>query len=244
MSSDLERIAAALKHVPESRHSYFQLKYFVIGKEVTTQAQMWQCLRELQSRKQTIDGLTLSIEETKDQLELIEIDHAKDIHNLCHGGFNCHNYPEELREREKVIKHRQHERKRQQLQNSLVQLEDSLKFAWQEAMFFLQLFEAIRKVEPLKDYDDLDAQKEYWNERISQQINLKMLLQQPLDTELVQTALSLHENAPIRLQMQNTLDHIQGQMKQLKDQYMHQLGTKESNGESKSHESRQKLPAR
>ena len=238
MSSDLElhhRIKKALEKVPENRHSFFQLKYFVIGKEVTTQAQMWQCLRELQSRKNTIDAITLSIEETKDQLELCEIDHAKELHRLDPHFFDANQLPETLKEREKIIKCKQHERKKQSLYASLKQLEENLKFAWDEARFFVQMFEAINKIEPLKDYDDIDAQKEYWNERIAQQINLKMLLQQPLDIELVQTALALHDNAPIRLQMQNTLQHIQGQMKQLKDQYLTSI--KENNDESQGDKS-------
>lgn len=222
-----QKMQEVLKQAPENRHSYFQMKYFVIGKEPTTQAQMWQCLRELQSRKATIDGLKLSIEELKDQIELSEIDHAREIHRIVHPNFSIDSLPESVIEREKIIKNRQFERKKQQLHLSLVQLEDNLKFAWQEAKFFLQMFEAINKIEPLKDYDDLDSQKEYWNERIAQQINMKLLLQQPLDTELVQTALSLHEDAPIRLQTQHTLDHIQGQMNQLKEKYLHQLSTKE-----------------
>ena len=248
MNTDNElylKMEEVLKHSPENRHSYFQMKYFVIGKEVTTQAQMWQCLRELQSRKATIDGLSLSIEETKDQIELQEIEQAKELHRLDHPNFNLDiGLPEALKEREKIIKCRQYERKRQQLQLSLVQLQETLKFAWQEAKFFLQMFEAIRRVEPLKDYDDLDAQKEYWNERIAQQINLKLLLQQPLDTELVNTALSLHEDAPIRLQTQKTLDHIEGQMNQLKEQYLLKAGTKELHGETQNNEPRQKLPTR
>lgn len=230
-----EKMEEVLKYVPESRHSYFQMKYFVIGKEPTTQAQMWQCLRELQSRKATIDGLTLSIEETKDQIELQDIEHAKELHVHCVSFFNLHSgLPQELKDREKAIKCRQNERKKQQLQLSLAQLEDNLKFAWQEAKFFLQMFEAIRRTEPLKSYDDLDAQKEYWNERIAQQINLKLLLQQPLDTELVNTALALHEDAPIRVQTHKTLDHIRGQMDQLKEQYLQKIGAKENDGKTQN----------
>lgn len=225
-----EKMEEVLKQAPESRHSYFQMKYFVIGKEPTTQAQMWQCLRELQSRKATIDSLNLSIAETKDQIELQDIEQAKEFYNLDSNAMTI--FLKDLGEREKVIRGRQYERKKHQLQLSLTQLEESLRFAWQEANFFLQMFEAIRRVEPLKNYDDLAAQEEYWNERIGQQINLKLLLQQPLDTELVNTALSLHENAPIRVQTQKTLDHIREQMNQLKEQYLQKIGTKENNGET------------
>lgn len=230
-----QNMEEVLKHSPENRHSYFQMKYFVIGKEVTTQAQMWQCLRELQSRKATIDSLSLSIEETKDQIELQEIELTKELYRLEHAldlGL-----PEALKEREKIIRCRQSERKKQQLQISLETLEENMRFAWQEAKFFLQMFKSISRIVPLKDYDDLEAQKEYWNERVSQQINLKLLLQQPLDIELVNTALALHEDAPIRLQTEKTLENIKGQMNQLKDQYLQKVGTKEACGEKKNNES-------
>lgn len=247
MSSEHElyqKMEEVLKQSPENRHSYFQMKYFVIGKEPTTQGQMWQCLRELQSRKATIDSLSLSIEETKDQIELQEIEQAKELHRIDHPNFITDTgFPEALKEREKIIKCRQYERKKQQLQISLTQLEESLRFAWQEAKFFLQMFEAIRRVVPLREYDDLEAQKEYWNERIGQQINLKLLLQQPLDIELVNTALALHEDAPIRLQTEKTLDHIKGQMNQLKEQYLQKIGAKELYGETQD-QLRQKLPTR
>ena len=98
------------------------------------------------------------------------------------------------------------------MQKTLKQIENRHKFALQEARFFMQAFESLEKIEPLKDYDDLEAQQEYWNEVIGQKINLKMLLQQPLDTELVQTALALHDNAPVKIQITQMLDKIQYQL--------------------------------
>ena len=209
-SEEYKKIEEVLQFAPGNRHSFFQMKYFIIGKEPTTQAQMWQCLRELQSRKLTIDSLQLSIDETKDQLDLSEISLMKEIKLLDNNFLD---YPKELVEKEKVIKLRQHDRKKQQLEQSLVQMEESLKFAQEEAKFFLELFETIQKIEPLKEYDDVEAQQEYWNEHITQQINLKLLLHQPLDIELVQTALSLNKDAPIRIQMQHTLGQIANQLK-------------------------------
>ena len=193
MSTDLyQKIDEVLKYVPESRHSYFQLKYFVIGKEPTIQAKLWKCLRELQVRKETIDDLLLSIEDQKDELELLEIRQAK----------------EEPTDREQIIRKRQLERKRTKLLKSIEKLELDVKYATQEARFFLQAFEGLLKIEELKDYDDLEAQKEYWNESITQQINLKMLLQQPLDIELAKTALALHDDAPVKNQLIKLLNCV------------------------------------
>ena len=106
------------------------------------------------------------------------------------------------------------------MQKTLKQLENRQKFAIQEARFFMQAFESLQKIEPMKDYDDLESQQEYWNEIISQKINLKMLLQQTLDTELVQTALSLHNNAPVKMQITQMLDRVQQQIAHVREKQM------------------------
>lgn len=190
MSTELEktenllaRLQEVCKLAPERRHSYFQLKYFVIGKEVTTQGQMWQCLREIQTRKDSLENMLTAIEETKDQIKLLEIK----LNRFDRKKFND--------ETIKEIKGRQLARKKKTLEKTLTKLQEDLEFCLQEAKFFMQMLDVLMREEELKDYDDYDAQKQYWNEKIAQQINLKMLLQQPLDTELVKTALSLNEDA-------------------------------------------------
>lgn len=239
MSRELEfarKMEKMVEQAPENRHSYFQLKYFVIGKEPTLQAQMWQCLRELQARKETIDSIALEIEDVKDQLELLEL--RKDKQAL--PPWNTENYQgydlDNVTEKEKEIMLRRWERQKTSLQKTLKQLENRQKFALQEARFFMQAFESLEKVEPMKDYDDLETQQEYWNEVISQKINLKMLLQQPLDTELVQTALSLHDNASVKVQITQLLDRQQQQMAYIREKQMQDklklLRNKEQNEEA------------
>jgi len=247
MSSEAlkKQIEEVLEKAPESRHSYFQLKYFVLGKEPTVQAQMWQCLRELQSRKETIDSLEINIEDTVDNIEMLDVQRAKDKH-IIFGTFQCPEMPQEIKDKEWAIKERQRARHKVTLQRVLKQLEKKLQFAWQEARFFLQAFESLSKIEPLKDYDDLESQKEYWNERVTQHINLKMLLQQPLDTEIVQTALALPADSPIKAQTVKTLRHIEGQMNLLKERYVAQLNdNKEEHAVTTTdNESRQELQTR
>jgi hypothetical protein len=224
----LARLQEVCKLAPERRHSYFQLKYFVIGKETTTQGRMWQCLREIQTRKDSIENLFIAIEETKDQIKLLEIKLSK---------FDKKQFDNEVI---KEIKGRQLARKKTTLEKTLIKLEEDLEFCLQEARFFMQMLDVLMKEEDLKDFDDYDSQKEYWNEKISQQINLKMLLQQPLDTELVRTALSLNEDAPIRLQTEKTLQHIEGQMELMRLQYVQKLKShelKEKNAITQSNES-------
>jgi len=55
----LQKIDEVLNLDPVDRHSYFQLKYFVINKEPTHQSKLWRCIREVAARKDTIEGIML-----------------------------------------------------------------------------------------------------------------------------------------------------------------------------------------
>ena len=57
-----------------NRHTFFQLRYFVLGKEPTVQSRLRKCLVELRARQESIENLRLSIEEAKDDIELANID--------------------------------------------------------------------------------------------------------------------------------------------------------------------------
>lgn len=216
MSSNDElfkNIDKVLKKAPENRHSYYQLKYFVIGKEPTTQAQLWQCLRELQSRKETIEALRLQIEDTKDEIELMKLDYEKfyaddeviyqnsKLNNLC--------------QKEKEIKGRRLKRKEESLSSNINKMEQKLEFAVQEARFFYQAYEALEKIEPLKDYDDYDAQKEFWEAKIAEEINLRALMRQPLPPDLLKTAVSMHQDSNVKERVMNLLENTKMQMLQI-----------------------------
>ncbi len=226
MASDItERINEVLKLSPEARHSYFQLKYFVLGKEPTLQAQMWQALRELQARKETIDSLEMELADMQDNLELVDIERER-TRRAIFAPYNIATLPDELKNQEWTIKNRQFDRQKVILEKSLQKLTKKLDFAWQEARFFLQAFEGLNSIEHVKDYDDLESQKNYWNERITQHINLKLLLQQPLDIDMVQTALALHEDAPVKIELNKTLHFLEAKMK---NNYLKDMNAKKSN---------------
>lgn len=208
-----------LKVEVAQRHSYFQLKYFVIGKEPTHQSRMWQCLRELKSRKESLVAVDLEIEETKDRLELLDITEKRHIQGGVKG-------PDELDEREYQIKLRQIARQKKGLEENLGQLVEKKVWIEQEARFFLESYKNLEKLQPLKHFDDLDAQKEYWSEKLSRKLNLKMLLQSPLDTELVDTVLALPDDIPVKVQLVNRLNHVQSQLLMLKEEMKNKLESK------------------
>lgn len=212
MENLIEKIDSVVKHDVVSRHSYFQLKYFLIGKEPTNQAKMWQCLRELKMRKDNYKNLSLQIEEEKDKLELQEI-------NLLKIEKLKENEAEDLSKKELEIKVRQINRLILSIKNTLLELEDKKKYLEEECEFFLQTYQNIEKIEPLKHFDDLDAQKEYWGTKLLEKINLKILLENNIDIELVETVLSLPDDIPIKQQVLNKLNNLQSNILKLQNNF-------------------------
>lgn len=212
----LAEIEKVLENEPASRHSYFQLKYFLIGKEPTNQGKMWQCLRELKTRKESLDSLELEVEETKDRLELLDIKIEK-IKNSEIKTDNLDNLLE-LNKREQIIKLRQAERQKAAIKTTLENLAERKKWLQEESKFFLETFKSIQKIEPLKAFDDLEAQKQYWGEKLTQKLNLKMLTSNHLDSDIVETIISLPDDVPLKKQTLSTLNIRHAQMiQQMKD---------------------------
>ncbi|NIQ15283.1 MAG: hypothetical protein GTO02_13080 [Candidatus Dadabacteria bacterium] len=202
MSSNDElfvKIDKVLEKAPENRHSYYQLKYFVLGKEPTTQSQIWQALRELQVRRDNIDALKLQIEDTEDEIELLKIDYE----NLTSKDQNGRKTP---------IRIRRLKRKQESLLRNIDKMKKKLEFEVQEARFFLQAFEALEQIEPMKDYDDHQAQQEYWEAKLHEEIELRILTKQPLPSDLLKTALSLHSDSGVRAQVIKLLENCKTQI--------------------------------
>jgi hypothetical protein len=224
MSTELiKKMDDLLKNDVVSRHSYFQLKYFLIGKEPTNQAKMWQCLRELKLRKDNLKNLLLQIEEEKDKLELHEINIIK-LNKLKDQEID------EITAKELVVKQRQLNRAMEGVKNTILDLQEKQRFIEEECEFFLQTYNNIEKIEPIKNFDDIDAQKEYWGTKLLEKMNLKILLENNIDIELVETVLSLPDDIPIKQQVLNKLNALQANMINLQNEYTKKLGA--SNGKN------------
>jgi len=197
MSSELQdKIQNLMKNAVVDRHSYFQLKYFVIGKEPTTQAKLWRCIRELEARNKSLQAIELEIEDTNDDIELLHIN-VKQLTDV---------YKEETEEGK--IHVRKQERNTKALVEKLSDLKAKKRYIEEEATFFVQAFESLEKIEKIKPFDDLDAQTEYWNEKLKQELNLKIILRQPFDTELTKTILALDDKMPVKQTMCNILETL------------------------------------
>jgi hypothetical protein len=189
------------------------MKYFIVGKEPTTQAKMWQCIREIKSRHDSLEAIELEIEDANDNLELIEININRDKAILDRKKSKGRS-PTAIRISE--INLRRIERQRLAAKKNIEALAKKRKCLQEEAKFFLLAFKSLRDVEPLLDYDDLKAQKQYWGEKLLQKINLKMLMQSHVDTELIETVLALPDDIPIKEQTLKNLDMRHKQMVEMK----------------------------
>lgn len=218
----LNKMNELVEKAPENRHSYYQLKYFVIGKQPTTQSQLWQCLTELQSRKETMDNIQLQVEDLKDELQMLDLQGLKDDateKNIRHASKEL----EEIFQKEKDIKIKRLKRKKESINRNIIKLEKQLDFVTQEARFFVQAFEALERVEPLKDFDDYEAQKELWEAKVSEEINLRLLFHQPLSPDTLKTALSLHEESKVKQEVSKMIGNLEKANVKMIENNKHQM---------------------
>jgi len=213
-----------LKNEIAERHSYFQMKYFIINKEPTIQSKMWQCLREIKTRHESLESIMLEIDDGKDNLELIDINIDK-LEDTLRKRIGKEDSSSELREMEIGI--RKMRRKKVLSEKNLEVLTKKMRHLEEEANFFVITFESLNKIEPLRNYDDIDSQKQYWNEKLLQKVNLKMLLHSTVDTEIIETVMALPDDLPIKQQTVKNLELRHGQMAHIKQQAEMSLANKQ-----------------
>jgi hypothetical protein len=78
----------------------------------------------------------------------------------------------------------------------------------------VETFKNLEKVEPLRPFDDIEAQSQYWNEKLTQKANIKMLTQNTIDSELIETIVALPNDLPIKKHTLQNLNIKQEQMLQ------------------------------
>ncbi len=188
------------------RHSQFQLIYFVIGKEPTRQAKMWRCVRELQARQESTLAMENEELEIQDRIDLLKIERRR----MEELQSNKHQFDAEMIDADEMqIKIRQIGRKITSLDHTLKTIERKKKYIQEESAVFVDVFEHLEAVEPFKPFDDKQAQIEYWNEKLTQELNMKLLLHHPLDGELVKTILSLTDDIPVKQHTVRLLEGLQ-----------------------------------
>jgi len=170
-----EQVDSILKSNVPNRHTIFQLNYFVIGKEPTHQAKMKRCVEELKSRKSTIESLIMEIDDVMDRNELMKLENADD-----------------------EIKKRMLNRRIIQNEISIEKLKEQVKNTEEEMVFFVEAFNQLNEVEAFRDWDDIEVQTEYWNAKMLEEVNYRIMMNMPIDFEIVKTVLSLPSETPVK----------------------------------------------
>lgn len=216
MSSQLQAISKEMDKIlacgTVNRHSFFQLQHFIVNKNPTTQSKLWQIVRELENRRDTLDQLSLEIQETEDNIELcrIDLERLEAPENWSNWSVEHLSEKEQkLINKEKDVKIRKATRRQFALEKSLEKLRRRLGEHLEECKFFLKAFDALQKIEPLKPFDDPTAQREYWNEKLTEEFNLAIAFRLPISVELIKTILSLNDESPIKRQLVNIVRKLQ-----------------------------------
>lgn len=194
------------------RHSFFQIEKFIIGKEPTVHAQLWQIIREIQSRTETFDSLQNQLEDAEDNLELFDVQIEKmnrEIRQLSEKNELMVDL--EIQEREINIRKLQREKK--SLVRASSKVRHKFKCLIEELSFLVAGYEKIvANYGELKAFDDDEAQKDMWNEKLLEEFNLRVILQRPLDPEFIKTVMCLGDDAPVKQHVTKMIDSVQKQM--------------------------------
>ena len=184
-----------------NRDSLFELKYFTIGREPTTQSKLWRCVQELKDRTDAITSLKIELEEILDDKQLINL--AIEKHNIEAKNFGEYSKDLETEQKFAMREHdiigRKLERKVRVFRIEWQALRDEVKSLEEGCAFFLGAFESLLESEEIKPFDDEDSQKEYWNEKLSQDMNLNMASKK-IDIETLRSTLLLSDGAPAKIQ--------------------------------------------
>ena len=186
----------------KDRHSFFQLNNFIIGREPTLQAKLWQCAREINSRVESYDSLQEEIENTFDNFEILEIKIIKSKKTIEKESCPCE-------KRILEIELKKLERNICKKDSIIKKLNRKLSMVKEELDFFIRTFYEIEKVEEIKKFDDVHVQSEYWSAKLGADLNLRFLLNLPTDLELCKTILALPDICNVKTQLLNALKEVQ-----------------------------------
>lgn len=207
MKSIIEKISGLLPE-QRNRHSFFQIKHFIIGKEPTIQGRLHACLRELEERKKTLEAIENEIAEEFDNTLLLR-EQAKRYEKK--NGTVAQIKLRKVRRRTEAT-----EKRIQTLRDKMVAIE-------QEAMFLIETYEWLLTQEELKEWDDFQVQGDYWNAKLLNELRTSLFFTRHLSSDLINTIMAMPASAPVRRQ----LIGLQQQTKALASQNVERLEAKQ-----------------
>lgn len=180
------------KYQVPQRHSDFQILKFIIGKEPTINGKIWQCLREIDARYENLVNANLEYENSKDDLEIKKLQRIKLV-NLKDSEI-------------KNIKLRKIDRIIFSMERNIEKISIKVKNIEYECKTFINLLDSLVKENGFVDYNNETAQKEYFETKFSNEINLNFLTGQPINNELIKSTLCLDDNSNIKSRILGSLD--------------------------------------
>lgn len=209
----MEKVDSILKksEMPD-RHTFFQIEKFLIGKEPTGQAQLWQIVRELEARKETIENYKKQLEDAEDELELFDI-RIERLDRKIRKFANAEEGNNDLIIRECEINIRRLQRDKECLIKSAKKVQKKSKNLMEEMSYLVHGYEKLIKVVgEMKPMDDEQAQREYWNEKLLEEFNLRTIFNRGIDPEFAKTVLAIDADLPVKQHMERLVKHIQLRM--------------------------------
>lgn len=207
MSEIINKADVILKsyEIPD-RSTYFQLKNFILGSEPTLHAQVVSCIRNIQDRREQIDDLYLQIEDSEDEIKLIDIQ----IERIEREEQSVAIYKWE---EQKLIEVRKIKRKKTSIEKNNLKLRNKIKYILEEIQYLNMSYDKLmEKLVELKPLDDYEVQIDYWNQKLTEEVNLSFMLNKPISTELVRTILSLDDDMGVKKQVVAMLYKAQQKM--------------------------------
>ena len=183
------------REIVVNRHSDFQIEKFIIGKELTPSARAWQCVRELKSRYESLLNLEMEMENVKDDIEIkkIEIEEEKEKNN-----------------RKTPFLIRKLQRSLVNLENNYAKLNENKKNYEDECAKIMEIFNMIDKNVDIKNWNDLAAQREYFENKFGNELNLDFLLGNAVNKELVRSILQLENSSKLKSNLLELIEKKKG----------------------------------
>jgi hypothetical protein len=200
------------KYKLPQRHTDFQIEHFIIGKEVSVYGKIWQCLRELNQRNETLEAVDSELLELADNLEWEKIALRKlelkkeNLNSLSVVISNQESHLLKIKKQEILI--RKQKRKVLNVEKNIAKTQSRKEDVLAECGKFIDLFNGLINQTEFVDINDPQAQLEFWTTKFNHEVSLTAALNHPMNAELVKSVLALPDESKIKIQMLNALDNV------------------------------------
>ena len=180
-------------------HSNFQIQNFILGKEHTPAGQIWQCIREIQARVENLHIYYADKEDKTDDLELAKIE-VLQLKNKNNTDLD------HLELEKNLILIKKSERKVARIKNGLEKLEEQKDNILKELNVLVDSFNKLVDKHGYREFEDPDAQKEYWQTKFEKELIISQFLGLPINPELIKSCFSLPCDTPAAKQFKIAYD--------------------------------------